>query len=152
MGECGLVGGLGTDGAGHLGEGGLDIGCFGPNGDIFDGVAIGDASLGEAVDGGGRSEGVDSGDVAVAVAEAWGVTCSGGGHGVTADVDGGFLGDGEEGGFDEGIELLGLGGIGGLEREAGGLGEEALVAGEEAGVEGLYEVGWSGRGLAGVAA
>ena len=137
---------------GHLGEGGFDGRCLRPDWDVLQGVAVGDVGLGEAVGVGGGREGVDGSDVAVAIAEAWGVAGSGGGHGIAADVDDWFLSYGKEGCFDERVELLRLGGIGGLEGEAGGFGEEALVAGLEAGVEGLDEVCRSGRGFAGVAA
>ena len=132
----------------HLWEGGFDGGSLGPDGDVGDGVAVGYAGLGKALHGGGRCEGVDGGDVAVSIAEARGVPSSGGGGGVAADVDGGFLRNGEEGGFDQGVELLRLGGIGGLVGEAGRLRKEALAMSGEVGIEGLDEVGGGGGGLA----
>src|SRR5438445_6854619 len=80
---CDLTG----DGAGHFGEGGLDVVAEGPDGDLLHGVAVGDGGLFEAVVDGDRREVVDAGDLAVAVAETWSVTGAGRSDSVTADVD-----------------------------------------------------------------
>src|SRR5207248_7327216 len=71
---CDLAGG----GAGHLGEGGLDVVADGPDRNLFHGVAVGDSGLFEAVVDGDGGEAVDAGDLAVAIAEAGSVAGSGG--------------------------------------------------------------------------
>src|ERR1700722_4195379 len=83
--ECGLVGNLpahgglredclarrvATDGRSHVREGGLNLGSFGPDGDIIHHVVIDHGGLVEAVGYRRRSEAVDAGDLAMTVAEA----------------------------------------------------------------------------------
>jgi hypothetical protein len=151
FGESGLIGGFVGDGFGHGGEGGLDFRGLGPDGDVLEFVVIGDVGLGESVGDGWRGEGVYSGDVAVAVAEARRVAVAAGGDGVTAGVGLRIYGDGKELSFDEGVELFGLRFVRGFDGEVRSVGEEALGVVEEAGVEGLDEVFRGGGGL-GVAA
>src|SRR5882757_561439 len=115
LGEGGFGGDLAGGGAGHLGEGGLDVVTDGPDGDLLHGVAVGDGGLFEAVIDGDWSEAVDAGDLAMAVTEAGSVTGSGWGNGVAADMDARLHGLVEEEGFDEGVHLFGLDGIAGLE-------------------------------------
>lgn len=102
---------------------------------------VNDLGLAEAVDYGEGCLAVDAGDDAVAEAEAWSVAGSGGRDGEAAGVDGGFDVDFEELGFDEGVELLSLGGVGGLVGETG-VDEEAVGVFLEVGVEGADEVFW----------
>ena len=149
--EGSVCGRLAGGGACHGGEGCLDFWCFGPDGDVLQGVAIGYLGFGEAVGLGGWGEAVDGGDGAVAVAEAGGETSASGGDGVAADVDGGLLRDGEELGFDERVELLYLNLVGGADGEARRIGEEAFVMGGEAGIEAGDEVLGGGFGLSAAA-
>ena len=100
---------------------------------------VGDLGLAETVDYGEWGLAVDAGHNAMAEAEARGVAGSGGGDGESAGVDGGFDADLEELGLDEGVELLGLGGVAGLVGEAG-VDEEAVGMLEEIGVKGADEV------------
>src|SRR5437868_423932 len=80
---CDLAGG----GASHLWERGLDVVTHCPDGNFLHGVAVGDSGLFEAVVDGDRSGAVDTGDLAVPVAEARGVAGSGWSDGVSTDVD-----------------------------------------------------------------
>jgi hypothetical protein len=151
LGEGGFAGGFAAGGLGHGWEGGFYFGGFSPDRDFLHGVVVGDGGLVEAVGGGGWGEGVDAGDLAVAVAEAGGEASAGGGDGVTAGVDAHLFRLFEEEGFDERVHLFGGVFVGGLEGEAG-IGEEAVGVFEEVGVEALSEVLWGGGGLAGGAA
>jgi len=49
LGEGGFGGDLAGGGAGHFGEGGLDVVADGPDGDLLHGVAVGDGGLFESV-------------------------------------------------------------------------------------------------------
>ena len=151
LGEDDGVGGLAGRGVGHGGEGGLDIVALGPDGDFLHGVGVGDGGFFEAVvDGDGR-EAIDSGDLAVAVAEAWSVAGSSGGDGVAADVNAGLDGLFEEEVFDQGVHLFGYCGVAGLEGKAG-VGEEAGWVVEVVIVDAQGEVGRGGGGFSGVVA
>ena len=151
LGEGGFGGDLAGGGAGHLGEGGLNVVTDGPDGDLLHGVAVGDGGLFEAVADGDWSEAVYAGDLAMAVAEAGCVAGSGRGHGVAADMDARLDGLVEEEGLDERVHLFCLRRIAGLEREAG-VGEETVGVIEEMVVDGEGEVGRVRGGFAGVAA
>ena len=144
MGEAGGAGGFVLDGLGHLGEGGEDVGGFGPDGNFLHDVVVVDGGLLEASDDGSGGGVVDAGDLAVAVAEAGGEAGSGGADGVAAGVDAHLFTLFEEEGFDEGVHLFGGGLVGGFEGEAG-VGEEAVGVADELGVEGEGEVLGRGR-------
>ncbi len=87
LGEGGFGGDLTGGGAGHFGEGGLNVVADGPDGDFLHGVAVGDGGLFEAVIDDDWGEAVDAGNLAVAITEAGSVAGSGGGHGVATDMD-----------------------------------------------------------------
>jgi len=151
LGEDDGVGGLVVDGVGHSREGGLDIVALGPDGDFFHCVGVGDGSFLEAIVHCDWGEADDAGDLAVAVAEAGGVTGARGGDGVAADVDAGLDGFFEEEIFSEGVHLLGLLGVAGLEGESG-VGEEAVGMVEVVVIDAKGKVGRGWGGLAGVVA
>jgi hypothetical protein len=151
LGEGDGGGVVACDGVGHGGEGSLNILALSPDGDFFHGVGVGDSSLFESVVDGDGSRAGDAGDFAVAVAEAWGVTGSGGCYGVATDVDAGLHGLLEELIFHESVQLLGLCGVAGLEGKPS-VGEEAVGAFEIVVVDAEGEVGWCGGGFAGVVA
>ena len=151
MGERDLVGGLAGGGAGHVGEGGLDVFAVCPDGDFLQGVAVGDGGLFEAIGDRDRREAVDAADFAMAVAKTRGVAVSSCGDGVTADVDGGLCGLLEELIFYESVHLLCLCGVAGFEGEAH-VGKEALGMVNVVVVDADGEVGRSGCGFAGVVA
>src|SRR5258707_8043268 len=87
LGEDGFCADLAGGGAGHLGEGRLDVVADGPDGDFLHGVFVGDGGFFEAVVDDDWSGAVDAGDLTVAVTEAGSVTGSRRGHGVAADAD-----------------------------------------------------------------
>jgi len=151
LGEGGLGGYLACSRACHVGEGGLDVVAEGPDGNLLHGVAVGHGGFLEAIVDGDRGEAADAGDFTMAIAEARGEAGAGGRDGVAADMDTVFDGPVEEMGVDERVHLFHRRGIGGLEGEAG-VREEAVEVVEEVIIDGLGEVGWGGRGFAGVAA
>lgn len=87
LGERGFGGDLAGGGAGHLGEGVLNVVAEGPYRNFFHGVAVSNGGLFEAVDDGDGCEAVDAGDLAVSVAEVRCVAGTGGCDGEAADVN-----------------------------------------------------------------
>ena len=130
---------------------GLNVGAESPDGNLFHRVAVGDGGLFEAIVDGQRGGAIDTGNLAVSVAEVRGEAGAGGCDGVPANVDAGLVGFVEEESFGEGVHLFRLGRVAGFEWEAD-IGEQAVRVIEEVGVDGLGEVGWGWRRFAAVAA
>lgn len=108
LGQDRFASGLSADGDGHVRKGSQDLRSFGPDGDFFYSVVIGDGSFGKAIRNGGRGKAVDAGDLAVAVAEPWRKTSTGCSRRVAAGVNAHLFRFVEEQSFDERIHLSGF--------------------------------------------